>query len=230
MPRNRSGVVTIRKGEPWGRQVPRPDAVRVVATDAALAAATAVDGDPVLVIGGDIRRGVGGRTAAAAAPPAGAAVLEVPIDLLAVTIGDGATNGATTRRAAAHVTVGGDGGAVARLLTGGPLRGTGELMVVGNADHIGDADVFPRGHPNDGRFDVLVASAAMRWRARRAANARMRTGTHLPHPQLSVSRASHAEWRFGRPRRVTIDGVPDGETDRLAVTVLPDAATILIAI
>lgn len=222
--------MTIRKGEPWGRQVPRPEHVRVVSTDAELAAATAVDGDPILIVGGDIRRSVGGTGAGgeAAVPVTGAAVLEIPIDLLTVTPDDG-----ITRRAAAHVVVGGGSGALparfTQLLTRRPLTGRGELLIVGNADRIGDADLFPRGHPNDGRFDVLTVAAAMPWRARRAANARMRTGTHLPHPHLTVSRAASAEWRWDTRRRLSIDGVAHGSTAALAVTITPDAATVLIA-
>lgn len=221
--------MTIRKGQPWGRQVPRPTAVRVVESDAMLAAASTVEGDPILLLGGDLFRSVGGRPSSRAATP-GATVLEIPIDLLAVTIGDGPTH-----RAAGHVVVGrAGGGRLARLatglVTGQPLTGAGELMFVGNADRIGNAAMFPRGHPNDGRFDVLVVSAEMRWRARRAANRRMLTGTHLPHPHLSTSRASAAEWQFGSPRQVTIDGIPRGRADRVAVSVLADATTVLVPI
>lgn len=215
--------MTIRKGEPWGRRVARPGSVRVAATDAELAALVGVDGAPVLVVGGDLARSLG-APGGGAVPGAGEPVLKVPIDLLDVTL-DG-----RRLQAVAHVVVGELPGRLIRRVLGGPLPPRGEVMFVANTDHVGGADLLPRAHPNDGRFDVLVVDPAMPWRARRAANRRAVSGTHLPHPQLSVSRAAAADWSLAARRHVAVDGVASGQASTVTVRVDADAATILVAV
>ena len=75
-----------------------------------------------------------------------------------------------------------------------------------NAEYVGTADVAPRGHPNDGRLDVLHVAAQMTLRERWAARNRLPTGTHVPHPRLALR--SVTEWTATPPRgaRVHVDG------------------------
>ena len=77
--------MTIRPGESWGRVVPRPDNLRVVEGDAALAAALG-DGSglPTAVIGGDLARTLGESSGGRRGN-----MTEYPIDLLRVTVDDG---------------------------------------------------------------------------------------------------------------------------------------------
>ncbi|MGB1824394.1 MAG: hypothetical protein ACPHO9_07420, partial [Ilumatobacteraceae bacterium] len=54
--------------------------------------------------------------------------------------------------------------------------------------HIGRYEAAPRAHPGDGLLDVVEVSDAMPLRQRWMALRRSRTGTHLPHPHISMTR------------------------------------------
>jgi hypothetical protein len=103
----------------------------------------------------------------------------------------------------------------------------GEVVAAMNAEHLGPWDVAPRGHPNDGRLDVVhVVDLGLhdRWKAWR----RLPTGTHVPHPAISVRPTASADLALRRPLRVLLDGRPAGSTDHLAIRVDPDALTVCI--
>jgi len=100
---------------------------------------------------------------------------------------------------------------------------SGQIVAICNVGHVGAWNVAPRAHPNDGRVDIVEVDAAMSRRARWQARSRLRTGTHLPHPDLRVRSARSAVWEFVRPLKVWIDGVPSGDARHLEVLVRPDA-------
>ena len=100
-----------------------------------------------------------------------------------------------------------------------------------NAQYLGRWDVAPRGHPNDGRVDVLPRR---RRRCRRATGCRARAalpqGTHVPHPQLADSPGADGDrLTFDRPvarvarRRALVDR---GRAH--ALTVEPDALLVCV--
>jgi hypothetical protein len=104
---------------------------------------------------------------------------------------------------------------------------SGELLAVMNAEFLGRWDVAPRGHPNDGRLDVLHAldlSVGDRWKAWR----RLPTGRQLPHPQIAVQRSASVRITLARPLPVRLDGVAVGSFAEIAVRVEPDALTVCI--
>jgi hypothetical protein len=197
--------MTIRRGEQWGTAVPRPAGLVTLRSDAALAehvrsGATA----PCTLAGGDVHRSLGS--------PAERDPVQLPtMDALDVEL-DG-----RGLLAVAHV--------LARL----PGRlgwWHGPLLAVTNVDHVGDWNVAPRAHPNDGRFDVVDVSASMRLRDRLQARSRLSRGTHVPHPDITVRATDAAEWTFDRPRLVVVDGVERGLVTRLGVRVSPDRFAI----
>lgn len=199
--------MTIRPGEPWGEVVdrPAPRASTVAADDAAAAAviagAATVD---VVITGGDFVRTVGRASS-------GEAVRRYPVDVLRVDA-DG-----RPWTALAHVVV----------RRRGPLGWWwGPLRAVMNVGTMGPWDVAPRAHPNDGRLDVVEVDAAMSVRARRQARRRLRTGTHIPHPAISMKRPTSVSWRFDEPLGLWIDGVAQGRVRALDVRVDPDAAVV----
>jgi diacylglycerol kinase family enzyme len=103
----------------------------------------------------------------------------------------------------------------------------GEVVAAMNAQFLGSWDVAPRGHPNDGRLDVLrVAdlSVADRWKAWR----RLPTGTHVPHPGLEVRSMADLDLALTRALTVHVDGIARGTTDRLVVRLEPDALTVCV--
>ncbi len=64
----------------------------------------------------------------------------------------------------------------------------GPVVAVMNAQFRGAWNVAPKGHPNDGRLDVLEASMATTERLK--ARARLRSGSHVPHPDIRERRVT----------------------------------------
>jgi hypothetical protein len=201
--------MTIEKGQPWGATAARPDDIQFLATDAAVAAAlTDGTGHPVALTGGDLHRTVGGRD------PGGLdELLELPIDLLHITL-----DNQPSRPACAHVTMQSPG------LRGGWWRG--DVVMVMNAEFIGQWHIVARGHPNDGRAEVCAWTSDFGLRQRWEARRRLPGNQHVPHPQIETRSIKQRVWEFETPMRVAIDGVPAGTARRVEVTVEADAATI----
>jgi hypothetical protein len=201
--------MTIERGQPWGRLVPRPHGLVAVEGDAALASAVATpDHDPVTVRTGDLARSLG--VVGSALP---AMVNELPIDLVHV-----ALDGGELLTACAHV--------VARSPWSRGHWVRGPILAVMNAEFIGDWDVAPRGHPNDGRVETFSVDPAMSVRQRLSARRRLRNATHVPHPQITVGSVRSATWTFPSPLEVVVDGRRVGRARRIDVTVVPDAAVV----
>jgi diacylglycerol kinase family enzyme len=177
-----------------------PASAPVAATDAAAAAH-----DLVGLVGGDLCRTLGGRGSVArlSSPEA----MAFPVDALWVSL-----DGGPPVRAVAHV--------VART------HGWRHAFVAANAQWIGPLNVAPRGHPDDGRVEVL--QWALGWRAARQVVARMRHGAHVPHPGISVSSVPEVRVSFGAPRQVWVDGERVGRARALMVTVQPDALRVVV--
>lgn len=200
--------MTIRKGEPWGEATESPGDLRVVPTDrAAREWVVAQEGRTLLPVGlggGDLAHTLGGGTAGRFP----GTVVKAPIDLLRVQADDGRTTVAV-----AHV--------IARR-----SWWRGEVFFAMNAQYVGEYDVAPRSHPNDGKVDTLMVSADMSWRERLQAKGRSRTGTHVPHPKLTARQTGQAEVGFQRPLVVWVDGVRWGTATGLTITVEADALTV----
>jgi hypothetical protein len=204
--------MTIKQGEPWGRTVERPEDLVVVDGDAALARALDAirngrPGPPVFGCGGDMARTFG-DPAVEGRPT----LNEFPIDLLDVTLDGEAVT------ACAHVVI------RAPWWRGSWWRGT--VVIVMNAEYIGDWDVAPRGHPNDGRVEAFEVGSAFGLRARLGARRRLRTGTHVPHPGIATRSIRSSTWTFERPMAVAVDGGRPRLARQVDVVVAADAAVI----
>lgn len=207
--------MTIRPGQPWGQPVARPSDLIVVPSDAELASALAhTPTSAVGVGGGDLARTLGVTSARAASLTAQDTVNEYPIDLLQVRLDDADT----PIVAVAHV--------VARSprTRGGRLRG--RIVAVMNAEFLGTWDLAPRGHPNDGRVEVVEVDPSMSIRDRLAARRRLPAGTHVPHPSISTRSVRTASWRFEPPLDVEVDGRRVGRASSMSIDVAADAATV----
>lgn len=202
--------MTIRPGLSWGREVPRPQGLVTVDGDRSLVEALAAPDRPPLAIGsGDLARTLG-----VTSPDRRSTLNEFPIDLLDVRL-DGSDEPIL---ACAHV--------IARS----PWRRghwfRGPILAVMNAEFIGEWDVAPRGHPNDGRAEVFEVDASMPVRQRLSARRRLRTGTHVPHPCVATRSVRAGTWNFDQALDVQVDGRRVGRASSLTVQVLPDAAIV----
>ncbi len=207
--------MTIKPGEAWGRTVPRPADLVVVHGDAELASALSSEQHSAIGVGsGDLARTLGVTPTRAASLATRETVNELPIDLLHVRL-DGADDALV---ACAHV--------VARTpwSSGWWLRG--RILVVMNAEFIGDWDIAPRGHPNDGRVEVVDVQPSMSARERLAARRRLATGTYVPHPRIATRSVRTGSWEFERPLDVVVDGRHAGRAATLSVDVISDAAIV----
>ena len=201
----------IRKGETWGAAGPLPpDAVVVRSNTQARAVVTEArrqgrEIPPLALLGGDLCRTLGGTGDESRFRSGGAT--EVGVDLGAVLV-DGRMHWFI-----AHL--------VARQ---GWWRG--RVVVAMNAQFIGHWDVAPRGHPNDGRLEVLDGDLPLGTRLQ--VRSRLVTGTHVPHPGIEESNVSSQQIELGRPTPVYLDGDPLGPARRLSLRVEPNVLRCFI--
>ena len=99
------------------------------------------------------------------------------------------------------------------------------FLILTNSGYWRERDLLPRAHPNDGFVDVLEVDPNITARQRALAWRRSKTGSHLPHPHLRVSRTTDFQWS-GRPSNMIADGVAFNEVVWLQCTVLADAMDI----
>lgn len=99
-------------------------------------------------------------------------------------------------------------------------------VAVGNAQWLGPWNLWPRGHPNDGRLDLLDARlpAGDLWKVRR----RLPSGSHLPHPQIDARRVKAETVELDRPLDVWLDGERRDQGRRLAFRCVPDALRVVV--
>ena len=195
--------MTIRKGEPWGGPASPPTGLTIAGSDRELAALVAADSDtPLAVSGGDVFTTIG-------APEGRVRAYRLPMDVLRLEA-DG-----VPYVAVAHVLV-------------RRRWWRGRVVAACNVDHMGEWNLTPRAHPNDGRFDIIEVSPSMSARDRLAARRRLPAGTHAPHPDITTRTASDASWEFELPHTLWIDGVAVGRVRELTVRIHPDAYAVYI--
>ncbi|MDQ6698110.1 MAG: hypothetical protein M3Z46_11710 [Actinomycetota bacterium] len=203
--------MTIEKGGPWGEPGPLSVDGVIVRSDAEAcrvieAARRSNEPVPELgLVGGDLCRTVGGQGDVVRLR--GDDAVRLPVDLASVLI-DGRLHWFV-----AHL--------VARR-----SWWWGEVFVAMNAEWLGPFDVAPRAHPGDGLLDTLTGKLGFddRLKVRR----RLRSGTHVPHPDIVERRVHSLQCDFARPLDVWLDGRKIGRARTLSLRVEPDALTCVV--
>ena len=209
--------MTIRKGANWGQQIARPD--NLVYCNDDTAASILITNNllkslelPKIAIRNSNLARVLGIDGAKDTPDTTTKVLSTLFDLIRV---DCVTVKGTP------ATVFGLGYAL--------LRNSwwhGEIVAVLNESFIGDWDCAPRAHPNDGKLDVVIVSSEMKRSQRLRASRRVRSGTHVPHPDITIARQTYFEATISAPRMLVVDGRRISTVKACKFTVIPDAVTL----
>ena len=95
-----------------------------------------------------------------------------------------------------------------------------------NAQYLGRWDVAPRGHPNDGRLDVLDAD--LPFDERLQVRGRLKAGTHVPHPRIDERHVTALQLDLDRPTPVYLDGEAVGAATQLSLRIEPDALVCVV--
>lgn len=205
--------MTVRKGQPWGEPGGLPDDGVVVASDAEArrvvteARRAGAPVPPLGLVGGDLCRTLGGRGDLDRLRSDSG--VRLPVDLGSVLV-DGVQHWFV-----AHL--------VARR-----SWWRGRIVAAMNAQFLGAWDAAPRAHPNDGKLDLLDVSPALSLTDRFQARSRLATGSHLPHPAITVSRRAALQVELDRSTPVWLDGERVGAARHLSVRVEPDALVCVV--
>ena len=206
--------MTIRKNEDWGVTVTRPENLVICETDAAasqLATNYFLQQKPIPAIAitrSNLSRALGTTGADIDSQNMQA----TPFDLIEITFADESKTG---QRVLA--------------LGYGVLRKSwwsGEIVAAMNTSFIGDWDCAPRSHPNDGKFDLLTVKSQMKPTQRLIASRRLRLGTHLPHPQISVKQLTSFEADCSAEPNLYVDNRKFVCVNQCKFRLLPDALTL----
>lgn len=204
--------MTIRKGEQWGSRIPTPSRIRHVSSDAEIAQCSPEDF--IAVGGGDIYTTLGSPSFVSESDEC----TLLPMDALQVKIllSDASDKSCT---AASCIEVG-------SLIS--PLK-FGRYICVTNGGIVSGRNFAPRAHPNDGRLDIMQIAEAMSFRDRLTAKKKALTGTHVPHPSISLRQEeTFSAKRSGEREKLRIDGVTVANWIEVSVSIVPDYWQIVV--
>ena len=210
--------MAVERGKDWGELGALPGNGIVAPTDLAVGAAikrshngaplgslAAHEIAPVGLIGGDLRRTLGGRRSRGELRTPDAA--RATVDYGLVVVRD------QQLVFVAHV--------VCRK-----AGWRGQTVAVMNAAFVGHWNVAPRAHPGDGKLDVVEANLSFsdRLKARR----RLASGTHVPHPQIAEYRSTGKLVEFESELGVWVDGAYAGKASALTVSIVADGVRVVV--
>jgi len=206
--------MTIRKNEDWGSTVVRPENLVICETDAAtsqLATDFYLQQKPMPAIA--ITRSSLSRTLGKEGSNVNSQNMQAtPFDLIEVTFVDASM---IEQKVLA--------------LGYGLLRKSwwrGDIVAAMNTSFIGNWDCAPRSHPNDGKFDLLAVNGEMKSTQRLIASRRLKFGTHLPHPQISMKQLTSFDADCSAKPNLYVDNRRFMSVNQCKFRLLPDALTL----
>ena len=207
--------MTIKKNLEWGTEILCCPRFQKVDSDHEMAQHLDHKTGNVFVLeGGSLFESLGSPQA----PSANGAARSLPFDVMSVVV--------TYKNTVCTVTAVNDVFVRNKWRHGGWLRGP--LMIVTNSGIRRGRQIATRAHPNDGHLDIVSVNT-MNVRERLLGWSRTKLGNHVPHPKVLVSRATRFELPISPLQTVVIDGHRHGQVTRISLTIVPDAAHVLIA-
>ena len=203
--------MSIRKGTDWGRPEPVPDDAIFVNNDAEANEAVSASRrarkptPPLCLLGGDLARTLGVADNEASLRAGEGTHVQIDLGMALV-----------------------DGRLVwfVSHLVARRSWWRGPIVIAANAAFMGDYNVAPKAHPGDGRLDLIEADPSFSERLK--ARSRLRSGTHVPHPQIKIRRCRAAQLELTRSTPVALDGISIGEARTLSIRVEPEALDVWI--
>lgn len=101
-------------------------------------------------------------------------------------------------------------------------------VTITNSGYVRSQNLTPRAHPNDGLLDMMIADEHMTLMQRMMASRRARSGSHIPHPQIHVSRVTECSFTQQSNELLCIDGFAIRDWTEMSITILPDFWQIII--
>jgi hypothetical protein len=207
--------MTIRRFAEWGKLIPQPKVIEICNSDTQIAkVATKFRSSGsqiphVFAAAGSLAISLGN-----ALTMPNSEVRELPIDLL-------------------HISYSTDDGAQRNSIAANSVLmrnrlWTGQIVAVTNSGYLGNWEIAPRAHPNDGVFDVVEVNADMSWRQRLIARHRLPRGTHMPHPSVGIRQCNSESWIFAKPIGLYLDDEFVERTMHVDVTIEPGALNLVI--
>ncbi len=83
-----------------------------------------------------------------------------------------------------------------------------------------------RGHPSDGKLDVI--SSELNFRQYMLASKLSESGSHMPHPDIDIKSTGQHSFSFQRDMRIYTDGQLIGRGDAVDISLLSKAIKVII--
>jgi hypothetical protein len=168
---------------------------------------------------------------ASSATPAGTGGTEVVLDMMCVVCSGGLAVSAV------NAVVIGAAPRATRWTTGtlnfeisvdaaAPIRIAATGVIIASGQYSGGDDVNPRSHPGDGKLEAHAYS--LRRSERAGMRARLRTGSHVPHPRITQRSGALFRVATDTPVAVAVDGVTYPTSRDVEVSVSPGALRLLV--
>lgn len=192
----------VEKGQDWGRSGSLPPSAAVATSDQDAGRLVGEGAATIGIEAGDLARTLGIRSPYDRRSPKQL----VDVDAVKIVLDDG-----TEYTAVAHVVL------------GHPVVHR-ESFAIMNAAFWSGRNIAPKAHPGDGRVDVVHLRLPAIDRVR--AWNRMKTGSHVPHPMIKITRAKSGTVETGRRRPVWVDGRRVGQSVSVDYLVIPETVTV----
>lgn len=205
--------MTIKRGQDWGQLVERPDRLHIFDDDSSfgsfLSDNRALDWSSMnfAILKSEAARDLG----LSGARTDSSQMLRTSFDLIEVQAQVGDLR-------------------ITRFLVGQAVLGNGffrgRTVGVFNVSFHAGRDWAPRAHPNDGKMDVVEFAKDMKFAQRFAAYRKLKTGSHLPHPDISYHQSNQYQFDDLRATRLTVDSLDLGAVKTCTFQVIVDAVTL----
>ena len=99
-------------------------------------------------------------------------------------------------------------------------------VLVMNSQFYKNRRVAIRGHPSDGKLDVL--SSQLNLRQYMLASKLSESGSHVPHPDIKIKSTDERSFSFERLMRIYADGRLVGRSDEVRISLLSKGIKVII--